>query len=130
MQSLSAEGRVQQCLRGHPAKRQENTSMQTRSGNCRNPRCAIERCEIIESDRVRFELHGKQDSGSHLWGRREPADAKSTEPAGFDVLKDLLRRLDSGKRRAFHKALPLVKRIRMLAGKVEVADRRSFIAGD
>ncbi len=83
-----------------------------------------------KSDRVRFELHGKQDSGSHLWGRREPADAKSTELAGFDVLKDLLRRLDSGKRRAFHKALPLVKRIRMLAGKVEVADRRSFIAGD
>ena len=54
----------------------------------------------------------------------------STEPARFDVLQNLFCCLDTGKRRAFHKALPLVKRIRMLAGKVEVAHRRAFVAGD
>ena len=45
-------------------------------------------------------------------------------------MENFVRSLDSGKRRAFHKTLPLVKGVGMLAGGVKVDDWRAFVAGN
>ena len=38
--------------------------------------------------------------------------------------------MDAGKRSTFHKALPLVKRVGVFPGEMEIADRVAFVAGN
>lgn len=53
-----------------------------------------------------------------------------TENAGLDRLQNRARGVDSGQCRAFHESLPIVKRVGVLAGKIQVAYGFSFITGD
>ena len=50
--------------------------------------------------------------------------------ANLDILKNLTRCSDAGQSSPFHKALELVERARVLARKVQIADRLRLVAGD
>jgi hypothetical protein len=50
--------------------------------------------------------------------------------AHLDILKNLARRSDAGQCGTFHKALKLVERVRVLAGKVQGADWFRLVISD